>query len=257
MIARTVPVLAGDLTSTPVGLAEITEVSIVALTTEPTIPTVSLRKPTLLLFWIRVLAIVTVAVKPAGGSTNTPPERAVAALPLLVMLTMFSTSVELPGCAVETRLTPKPLPKPVMVELRIVTVPPDRILTPLTPVPRPSKYRPLSVTELVDGTLMMIPLVPLTRTPACCMPAHTIWIDLVMGTAPKPPGSMQLISPPAAVLARVPWKVLHGAVRLHGLASSPTPDTQVRVACAEAGATNSTEPVITAKNNAIRLNTDI
>src|SRR5260370_16532190 len=29
-----------------------------------------------------------------------------------------------------------------------------------------------------------------------------------------------------------PAKVLQGAVREHGLASSPTPDTQVRVACA-------------------------
>jgi hypothetical protein len=28
---------------------------------------------------------------------------------------------------------------------------------------------------------------------------------------------------------------LHGAVRLQGLTSSPTPDTQVRVACASAG----------------------
>ena len=32
-----------------------------------------------------------------------------------------------------------------------------------------------------------------------------------------------------------PAHVLHGAVRLHGLTSSPTPDTQVRVACAKAG----------------------
>ena len=46
---------------------------------------------------------------------------------------------------------------------------------------------------------------------------------------------MQLISPPAAVFEIAPAKVLQGAVRLHGLASSPTPDTQVRVACAEAG----------------------
>src|SRR5687768_6946633 len=61
-------------------------------------------------------------------------------------------------------------------------------------------------------------------------------IDLVIVTAPKPPGSRQLISPPAAVLVRAPAKVLHGAVRLHGLTSSPTPETQVRVACAEAGA---------------------
>ena len=29
-----------------------------------------------------------------------------------------------------------------------------------------------------------------------------------------------------------PAKVLHGAVRLHGLASLPVPDTHVRVACA-------------------------
>jgi hypothetical protein len=34
-----------------------------------------------------------------------------------------------------------------------------------------------------------------------------------------------------------PAKVLQGAVRLHGLTSSPTPETQVRVACAEAEAT--------------------
>src|SRR6266849_2862098 len=57
-------------------------------------------------------------------------------------------------------------------------------------------------------------------------------IDLVMVTAPKPRGSRQSISPPAAVFEMAPAKVLQGAVRLHGLASSPTPDTQVRVACA-------------------------
>src|SRR4051812_17004766 len=61
-------------------------------------------------------------------------------------------------------------------------------------------------------------------------------IDLVMVTAPKPPGSRQLISPLIRVLEMAPAKVLHGAVRLHGLASSPTPDTQVREAWACAGA---------------------
>jgi hypothetical protein len=44
-----------------------------------------------------------------------------------------------------------------------------------------------------------------------------------------------LISPPIAVFAKAPAKVVQGAVRLHGLASSPTPDTQVRVAWARAG----------------------
>jgi hypothetical protein len=53
-----------------------------------------------------------------------------------------------------------------------------------------------------------------------------------MVTAPKPPGSRQLISPLSAVLEMAPAKVLHGAVRLQGLASSPTPETQVRDAWA-------------------------
>src|SRR6185295_271221 len=80
----------------------------------------------------------------------------------------------------------------------------------------------------------MIPLVPETRTPAS-NPSEMIEIDLVIVTPPKPPGSRTLISPPAAVLLIAPANVLHGAVRLHGLASSPTPEIQVRVAWAPAG----------------------
>src|SRR2546421_8750350 len=57
-------------------------------------------------------------------------------------------------------------------------------------------------------------------------------MDLVIVTAPKPPGSRTLISPPAAVFEIAPANVLQGAVRLHGLASEPTPETHVRVACA-------------------------
>src|SRR5205807_8337046 len=67
-------------------------------------------------------------------------------------------------------------------------------------------------------------------------------IALVMVTVPKPPGSRQLISPPTAVLEIAPAKVLHGAVRLHGLASSPTPETQVREACAIAASGTSASP---------------
>src|SRR4051812_18573509 len=59
---------------------------------------------------------------------------------------------------------------------------------------------------------------------------------LVIVTPPKPPGSMQLISPPAAVFEIAPANVLHGAVRLQGFASSPTPETHVLVAWAEAEA---------------------
>src|SRR5260370_35930335 len=56
-------------------------------------------------------------------------------------------------------------------------------------------------------------------------------MDFVMVTAPKPPGTRGSISPSAAVLEIAPAHVLHGAVRLQGLASSPTPETQVRLAC--------------------------
>ena len=77
----------------------------------------------------------------------------------------------------------------------------------------------------------MMALVPDTSTPAS-NPSEEIVIALVIVTPPKPPGSRTLISPPVAVFEIAPAKVLQGAVRLHGLASSPTPDTQVRVACA-------------------------
>src|SRR5204862_8216751 len=53
-----------------------------------------------------------------------------------------------------------------------------------------------------------------------------------MVTAPKPPGSRTSISPHAAVLLIARANVLQGAVRLHGLASSPPHETYVRVACA-------------------------
>ena len=80
-----------------------------------------------------------------------------------------------------------------------------------------------------------MPLVPAASIPERpVMPS--IVIDLVMVTEPKPPGSSASISPAAAVLEMAPAKVLQGAVRLHGLASSPTPETQVLVACAWAGA---------------------
>jgi hypothetical protein len=71
------------------------------------------------------------------------------------------------------------------------------------------------------------------------------------GLKPKPPGSRQLISPLSAVLEMAPAKVLHGAVRLHGLASSPTPDTQVREAwaCAGAACSRTTSDVAASASN--------
>src|ERR1700674_864081 len=90
---------------------------------------------------------------------------------------------------------------------------------------------PSSTTLSAGPALMVIPFVPDTSTPASTWSERMV-IDLVMVTPPNPPGSRTLISPAAAVLEMAPANVLHGAVRLHGLASSPTPDTQVRVACA-------------------------
>ena len=62
------------------------------------------------------------------------------------------------------------------------------------------------------------------------VPVPSIVIGLVTVTVPNPPGSSASMMPPLAVLEIAPANVLHGAVRLHGLASSPTPETQVRVA---------------------------
>src|ERR1700710_2981978 len=76
-----------------------------------------------------------------------------------------------------------------------------------------------------------MPVMPAAEMPPVT-PSQERVMDLLMVTPPKPPGSRQLISPPAAVFEMAPANVLHGAVRLQGLASSPTPETQVRVACA-------------------------
>src|ERR1051325_4424213 len=113
---------------------------------------------------------------------------------------------------------------------------PEVKFIPFIPVPAPLIERARSVTTIVLGeplftSLTLTPLVPAERMPAIT-PVPSMVIDLVIVTAPKPPESTQSISPLAAVLEIAPAKVLQGAVRLQGLASSPTPDTQVRVACA-------------------------
>src|SRR4051812_5100796 len=113
--------------------------------------------------------------------------------------------------------------------------------TPLVPsvVPAPLIWRLRSVTVSVCGgvggvvMLMITPCTPDERMPAS-VPTPLMVIGLLMVTVPYPPGSSASISPPAAVFEIAPANVLHGAVRLHGLASSPTPETQVRVACANA-----------------------
>src|SRR5262245_41738477 len=111
-----------------------------------------------------------------------------------------------------------------------------RMLTPWVETLRPLQLRLRSRTVCCTSpaaTLMTMQDVP------AMMNAGISWqsmvIDLVIVTDPNPPGSRHLISPLVAVLLIAPAKVLHGAVRLQGLASSPTPETQVPVACARAG----------------------
>src|SRR6266446_7343429 len=128
--------------------------------------------------------------------------------------------------------------KPVITQLSMYTARADVMLTPFMPVPAPLIDRLRRRTILVCGaplpeSLTFTPFVPAARMPAST-PAPSMVIDLVIVTAPKPPESIQLISPPSAVFEIAPANVLQGAVRLHGLTSSPTPDTQVRVACARA-----------------------
>src|SRR5437763_7129891 len=81
----------------------------------------------------------------------------------------------------------------------------------------------------VGRALMMMPCTADDRT-LPIDPVQSIMIDFVIVTAPNPPESRQLMMPGLAVFEIAPANVLQGAVRLHGLASSPTPDTHVRVA---------------------------
>src|SRR5688572_13312056 len=109
-----------------------------------------------------------------------------------------------------------------------------RIFIALRPLQKPLMETPRIVITSVAAALMVMPVTREARIEAN-VPEPSIVIDLVIVTAPKPPGSIASISPQAAVLEIAPAKVLQGAVRLQGLASSPTPETQVRVACAAAG----------------------
>src|SRR5437868_13903765 len=102
---------------------------------------------------------------------------------------------------------------------------------PLIPLRKPSISRPRSVTWSEGPAFTITPFTREASIPPVT-PSQAIVIALVIVTAPKPPGSRQLISPSVAVFEIAPANVLQGAVRLHGLASSPTPETQVRVACA-------------------------
>src|SRR5262249_13276223 len=132
-----------------------------------------------------------------------------------------------------------PALKPKILTLRSSSEAPATKLTPTRPVPAPLMDRLRRITLIVFGvavaeSLTLMPLVPAARIEPN-VPSQSMVIDLVIVTAPNPPGSRQSISPLAAVLEIAPATVLHGALALHGFASSPTPEPQVRVDWARAG----------------------
>src|SRR5262249_40119003 len=139
----------------------------------------------------------------------------------------------------------------LMKQSSTTSEPPVMNLTASNPVPSPSNVSPRSTTFEPAGAEITIPFVPVASTPAIQHPS--IEMDFVIVTAPNPPGSSTSISPPVAVLEIAPANVLHGAVRLHGLASSPTPDTHVLVACACASENAASTTAIAARLQIITL----
>src|SRR5215217_7162018 len=161
-----------------------------------------------------------------------------------VQLVMFvSLMVTFLGPPVSSTLIPLPtVPVPVnpeMTQFSTISALPEMNRMPLPAVvvaPLMDRCRNVTTAELGatdNESLMMTPLVPEARmepNPAPFVPSMVMLFVVV--TAPKPPGSRVLISPFVAVFEMAPAYVLQGAVRLQGFTSSPTPDTQVRVACA-------------------------
>src|SRR5215510_1508854 len=183
---------------------------------------------------------------------------AVMLMPEPVMLLKVEFWTDTTGFVVEL-LTSRPLVlKPKTSTSSTCSLFPARNLMPFIPVhPRVTQFLiPLiemwrSVTTAVVGlveTLTTTPFVPLARIEAHPDPVPpSIVIYLVIVTEPKPPGSSTSISPPSMVLLIAPPKVLHGAVRLQGSASFPTPDTNVLDACACASEQQSRHRIDTAK----------
>lgn len=181
------------------------------------------RKAAIVFAEISVLLIVTRAEIAADAGATTIPLEAEPVTWVFEIKTC--TGLEVGSTLMARGLKPKNLQWPIM------TLPAEKTATPFSPWPAiPSKSRPRSRTTSLEPAETLIPFVPVTKTPDTTG-VPSIVIALVIVRAPNPPGSRTSISPPANVLEIAPANVLHGAVRLHGFASSPTPDTHVRVAC--------------------------
>src|SRR5262245_29529287 len=176
--------------------------------------------------------MTTTALPPTAGCTTIPPP-VVGAIPLLVITLLFTSRTVLAAFGANRTPMADPALKFMIFTLVRVNELPLMKLMPIKPLPIPliDRFRRFTV---IFAPLMLKPFVPAARTEPK-VPPQSIVIDFVIVTAPKPPGSRQSISPLGAVFEIAPANVLQGAVRLQGLASSPTPETHVRVAWARAG----------------------
>src|SRR5689334_12411030 len=114
---------------------------------------------------------------------------------------------------VSLTVIPLPVLNLKMTQSSTLTVLAWRMFIPLMPLQNPSMEIPRIVITSVEAALMTIPLTREARIEAN-VPVPSSVIDLVIVTAPKPPGSRASISPQAAVLEMAPAQVLQGAVRL-------------------------------------------
>lgn len=195
--------------------------TVVSLITTPTMPLPVLFAAIPRLLFLTVLPeIVAMAEALLVGVMLIPP------VPLSKMPDRVTSISEFPVGSKSMRFWVKP--KTFAASTRRVPLCRKRI--PLSPVAAPLIDSPRMVT-LTPAAFTVRPFTPEAKIDPK-VPVQSIVIDLAMVTAPNPPGSRQLISPLAAVFEIAPAKVLQGAVRLHGLTSSPTPGTHVRVACA-------------------------
>ena len=178
---------------------------------------------------IVALAIESLAEPAAPGSETMPPAQLLA---MSTRLTTTSVAVagvsQIPRCCWLMRTSSmRTLPA-------CSTRMPLAELQPVVPTEAPWMSSPRSVTTSSGCALTVMPLVVEELSTPPLTLATSIVIDLVIATAPSAPGSIALISPYSAVLEIVPASVRQGAVREQGFASSPTPETQVRVAWADA-----------------------
>src|SRR5215204_530789 len=186
----------------------------------------------------RTLSRVTsMRVEPLLAGKTTIP------VPSMFPMVVFVTVSSPPPLRSSTMPRPEPAKLPSMTQSSMKTSVPSeaapvmRMLLAPRSVPLMLRFRRRTVLRVSPARVkpskrIETPTVPLFRMVAFA-PVPSMVTDFTMPTTPKLPESRTLIWPLTFVFEIAPAKVLQGAVRLHGLTSSPTPETHGRVwACA-------------------------